>query len=222
MVANVDMHVEIGSCLAIDHCHNIMSVGCAPYIWETSCRCQSAHLFTKLQMCSLPLDVTKRMNSWKLDTILDDKSDDFSRGDESCQRGRSNGCGADWRTNQNRCMGRIKGNNQPSLAGLKTSYEAYIVHRLGFKHATVKDRLCRTMYMMFLVGKRILSQLELTERLDIVWDTDLPYSLKHLCEKVEMVENKLRWQKPGHLHWQAFLHAVSKKEHVYDILAGKL
>ena len=49
--------------------------------------------------------------------------------------------------------------------------DAYFFQKLDFKHATVKDRHCRTMCRMCLVGKRMSSQRELTERLDIVWDT---------------------------------------------------
>ena len=69
---------------------------------------------------------------------------------------------------------------------------------------------------MCLVGKRILPQLELAEIFDIVWDTDLIYRLKSSVRQVKMTSKT-----PGHIHWKAFLRAVSNKD-VYDILAGDL
>ena len=64
----------------------------------------------------------------------------------------------------------------------------------------------------------------MAKKLDIVWDTDLIYSPKSStregCGGGKQV--KMTSKTPGHLHWKAFLRAVSNKEDVYNILAGNL
>ena len=147
---------------------------------------------------------------------------------ESCQRGRSNRYRAIVSPHEEQTGEPIRidvyGNNkgkQPALSQLwldkSTSYDAHIVHNLDFKHATVKERHCRTMCRTCLVGKRNLPQLELAETFDIVWDIDLIYSLKSSMWQVKMTSKT-----PDHIHWKTFLRAVSNKEDVYDILAGNL
>ena len=99
--------------------------------------------------------------------------------------------------------GNKKENNQPfpNSGWKKTLCNAYIFQKLDFKYATVKDRYCRTMCRMCLVGKTI-SQLELTERLGIVWDTYIPHSLKYPTREggIGGKQVKMTSKTPDHLH----------------------
>ena len=207
---------------------------CPPYIWKTSCGCLwYVNLHTNSQNCKCVVcpwtwpsawTTESWMPFWMAKVMVSAEGMKAAREAEvwrCCITSRR----ADWRTNRNRCLKRIKENYQvdpfPTLAE-KTSYDAYNVHKLDFKYATVKDLHCRTICMMFLVGKIISSQLELIERLDIVWDADFPCSIKPSvregrgCGK----QVKMTSKTPGHL--TSISAWVSNKEHVHDILAGNL
>ena len=64
----------------------------------------------------------------------------------------------------------------------------------------------------------------MAKKLDIVWNTDLIYSLKSSaregCGGGKQV--KMTSKTPGHLYWRPFLRTVSNKGDVFDILAGNL
>ena len=110
---------------------------------------------------------------------LDTKVMISAEGIKSANKAESMGIELSYHSTESRLenqTGSIYGNKKektspfPTLAGKKTSYDAYIDHKLDCTHPTVEDKHCRTTCRMCLVSKRILPQLELIVSNKLVYD----------------------------------------------------
>ena len=98
-----------------------------------------------------------------------------------------------------------------------------MVHKLDPKHSTVKVRTLQE-FAQNVFGKRIVAELELTDRFDFVWDIYLPQSLKSSMCQSRGGGNPVQItpQTPVPPNWKAFLCVNANKACLYDLLVGSL